>query len=154
MKKLLAKDIMTSDVICVNMNMDLREVAKLFTEKKITGAPVLDDQDNLIGVVSLTDLVGHELSGDQEVNIESDFYSQLPEEVSFKKGFHIEDFNSAKVSEIMTPTLITAEETSPVNQLASIMLHRHVHRIIITKDKQVKGIVSTMDLLKLLAKKP
>jgi len=151
MNKLHARNIMNAKVICVNGNMDLRELAKLFIEKKISGAPVVDDSDNLIGVVSLTDVVRHNLTADREVVSESDFYRQLPQDVSFKKGFHIEDFNVDKVSEIMTPVLITAGEETPVNELASIMLKKRVHRIIITKSNRVTGIVTTTDLMMLLA---
>jgi CBS domain-containing protein len=151
MKKQQAKDIMNANVICAKANMDIRELAKLLTDEKISGAPVVDDNDNLVGVVSLLDLVRQGLETDQPVFLESDFYRQLPQDISFKKGFHIEDLNIVRVSEIMTPVLITASDSSTEGELASIMVEKHIHRIIITQGKKVAGIVTTMDLLKLLA---
>ena len=54
-------------MICVNGNMDLCGLAKLFIDNKISGAPVVDDNDKLIGVVSLTEVVRHPLTADGEV---------------------------------------------------------------------------------------
>lgn len=151
MKKLQAKSIMETDVRCVTAPTDIREVAKLLIEQKISGAPVIDENGRLVGVVTLSDLVRHHLSRDQEVVYESDFYEKFPQDISLKKGFHVEDLNADNVKDVMTPILITAGEETPVDELASLMLQKHVHRIIITKDDQVRGIVTTMDMLKLLA---
>jgi CBS domain-containing protein len=152
MKTLRAKDIMQTKVTCVTSDMDIREVAKLLVEKKISGAPVIDEKARLIGVVTLSDLVQHNLSEDRDVIYESEFYELFPQDVGFKRGFHIEDLNASNVTEVMTPTLITAEVETPVGELASRMLQKRVHRIIITKDQQVRGIVTTMDMLMLIAK--
>jgi len=53
----LARDIMKREVISVPTTMDLRDLAKLFLERGITGAPVVDAQGELTGVVSQTDLI-------------------------------------------------------------------------------------------------
>ena len=45
--ELRARDIMNSDVIAVSASMDLRDLAKMFLEKGITGAPVVDDDGGL-----------------------------------------------------------------------------------------------------------
>ena len=57
-----ARDIMSKDVISVATTMDLRDLAKLFLEKGITGAPVIDGAGHLAGVISQTDLVYYNLT--------------------------------------------------------------------------------------------
>jgi CBS domain-containing protein len=152
---LRAKDIMCRDVVYVYVHTDVRELARLLIDKHISGVPVLDETDNLVGVVSQTDIVNYHLSIGQEVITEADFYKRpFLDEISFSKGFHIEDFNAATVQEIMTPVLTTATENTPVHELAALMHEKRIHRVIITRGKKLRGIVTTMDLIALLAKTP
>jgi CBS domain-containing protein len=61
----VASDIMSKDVICVRKDTDLRDLGKLFLTKKITGAPVIDRDGDLCGVISQTDLLYYQLSRDE-----------------------------------------------------------------------------------------
>ena len=54
-----ASDIMTKDVICVNPEMRINELDKIFVKHKITGAPVVDESENLVGVVSQSNIVNY-----------------------------------------------------------------------------------------------
>ena len=63
---LLAKDIMQPDIHTVSPNMTLQDVDKIFYNKKISGAPVIDNE-KLIGVVSRTD-ISHQLTTDLEAS--------------------------------------------------------------------------------------
>jgi predicted transcriptional regulator len=70
--KLVAKDIMNPLVVSVTDTMDLREVAKIFMEEAITGAPVVDEMGHLVGVISQSDLVEYELATEHELTVEED----------------------------------------------------------------------------------
>lgn len=88
----LAKDVMTGNVIAVPDYFDLRDLGKLLMDNNISGAPVVDRDKNLVGVVSLTDLVLYNLSRDDELGVESDFYhSARMDRQHFQPGFQIED---------------------------------------------------------------
>ena len=50
----------------------------------------------------------------------------------------------------MTPGAISFDEATPVETLASAMLARHIHRVLITRGESLAGIVTTMDLLRAL----
>ena len=54
---MLAKEIMTSDVIVVNENATIDEVSKIFVDKNISGLPVVNQYNKLVGVISEGDLV-------------------------------------------------------------------------------------------------
>ena len=54
---LKAKDIMTVDVITVKPETTVEELARLLIEHKISGVPVVDDNDQMIGVVTENDLI-------------------------------------------------------------------------------------------------
>jgi predicted transcriptional regulator len=54
---LQAKDLMTSDVVCVHQEMSIKEAALILVEHGICGAPVVDAEGRCIGVFSATDLL-------------------------------------------------------------------------------------------------
>lgn len=61
------RDLMTVRVVCVSPEMSLHDVAHLFLDRHISGAPVLDD-DRVIGIVTKTDLIRGEEEGRGAVN--------------------------------------------------------------------------------------
>ncbi|HDO31053.1 MAG TPA: CBS domain-containing protein, partial [Desulfobacteraceae bacterium] len=54
---LKARDIMTRKVITVNENLPVRKLAKILSENRISGAPVVNDQGTVVGVVTESDLI-------------------------------------------------------------------------------------------------
>jgi CBS domain-containing protein len=144
-----AADIMTKHVICVMKNVDLRDLAKLFLAKGITGAPVIDKDGDICGVVSQTDLLYYQLTRDDELVMPSDFYqSARVEGRSVAKGFQIEDVNTATVEEVMTPVVHAVVATTPVAAIARMMTQRHIHRVIVRQGMKVAGIISALDVLR------
>lgn len=149
-----ASDIMTRDVICVRDDMDLRELAKLLLDNHITGAPVVDQHGELQGVVSQTDLLRYSLSRDDELVIDSDFYQGLRiEGRHLPQGFQIEDVNTGRVSDVMTPIVHAVNEGASLKSIARLMTRNHIHRVIVRRRKRVAGIISALDVLKTLTEK-
>ena len=127
MKSLRAKDVMSRAVVTVRDDLTLRQVAKRLAGHEISGAPVLDDEGSLLGVVSLSDVarsLGDPADGDQ------------PE---------------LTVRQIMTPIADTVPEDAPVSEIARVMIANKYHRMVVTRQEKPVGIVSSMDLLRLLA---
>ncbi|MEK7388657.1 MAG: CBS domain-containing protein [Elusimicrobiota bacterium] len=141
-----AKNIMRKQVITVETWLTLKELAKLFEEKQITGAPVVDETGAVVGVVSQTDLVRNrgEASGGVPV------YHRELEEPTRSVGIHYEELEESRVERIMTPGAIAVGEETPVEELAKIMVERHIHRLLVTKNNRLTGIVTSMDLLRAL----
>lgn len=139
--KSTAKDLMQKRVVSVKPGMLVHELAKLLDEKRISGAPVVDHDGHLIGVVSKSDLVHHELEG---ADVYADSAAKLP------RGFHEEAPDRTTVADIMTPAVIEAREDAPARDLAKLMRRRRIHRVFITRGRRLMGIVTTLDLLKLV----
>jgi CBS domain-containing protein len=148
-KKFVAADIMTKDVFCVTKDTDLRDLGKLFLAKAITGAPVIDRDGDICGVISQTDLLYYQLTRDDELVLPSDFYqSARVEGRPIAKGFQIEDVNTATVEEVMTPVVHAVVATTPVAAIAKLMTKRHIHRVIVRRGMKVAGIISALDVLR------
>ena len=148
MKK-TARDIMIKDVICVPEEMDLRDLARLFLEKGITGAPVVDHEGNLQGVISQTDLLYYQLARGDGLTLESDFYQSVKVEGRhLPSGFQVEDTNSQRVADVMTPVVHSVLEAADVDAVARLMTRKHIHRVIVRNGRKVAGIITALDVLR------
>ncbi len=147
----LARDVMHKNLIAVHEDTDLRDLAKLFLEKAITGAPVVDDNGDMVGVVSQTDLIYYSLTRDDELRMSSDFYHNVRiEGQHLQRGFQIEDVNTGRASDVMTPVVHSVTETATVESVARLMTRRHIHRVVVRKGLKATGIISALDVLKVL----
>ena len=128
MKSQTAKDVMSATVLTVRDDMTLRQAADILSRHGISGAPVLDDQGSLLGVVSLSD-------------------------VARSLGDPADDAGRPEltVRQIMTPIADTVPEDAPVGDIARIMIANKYHRMVVTRQEKPVGIVSSMDLLRLIA---
>jgi CBS domain-containing protein len=145
-----ALDIMIRDVICVQQDMDLRDLARLFLEKGITGAPVVDREGNLAGVISQTDLLYYQLARGDELILESDFYQSVKVEGRhLPSGFQVEDANVQCVADVMTPVVHSVLETADVDAVARMMTRKHIHRVIVRSGRKVAGIITALDVLRM-----
>jgi CBS domain-containing protein len=64
--------------------------------------------------------------------------------------FHIEQESQAKVRDIMTPMVFAVAEDASVQEAADMMVKGRIHRLIVTRDSRIAGIVTALDLLDLL----
>jgi CBS domain-containing protein len=145
----LARDIMKREVISVSTSMDLRDLAKLFLERGITGAPVVDAQGELAGVVSQTDLIYYGLTRNDELVLDSQFYQTARMDGQhIQRGFQIEDTNTGVVQDVMTPLVHSVTERASVDSVVRMMTRKHIHRVIVRKGRKVTGIISALDVLR------
>ncbi|MFE7039900.1 CBS domain-containing protein [Streptomyces atratus] len=140
MKRIKVGDLMTDEVVSVIPVTSFKEVAKLLAQHNISGLPVLDDEDRVVGVVSESDLLNrqaarHLVTGDVPDDATSTSCSSGPE------------FTAA---EIMSAPAVTvrAHETAP--DAARLMMRSGVERLPVVDDEdRLVGIVTRRDLLRL-----
>jgi CBS-domain-containing membrane protein len=143
MSRMTAKDIMTSPVFSVSPDTPLQRVAWLLTEYHISGVPVVDRKDQLRGVVSEADLLP------KEAGLSAFFKPTfLIPGFSNEARVQIRKFQGRTAGELMTPDPITANENTPVKELASTMIEHNINRIPIVRSGRLVGIVSRNDVLK------
>lgn len=143
---MLAKDIMRKKVVTVDAWVTLPELAKLFAEKCISGAPVVDEKGTILGVVSQTDLVRSRREASAGVAV----YHRELDDTPRSAGLHIEELEETRVDQIMTPGAIALDETTPVEKVCKTMLDSRIHRVLITRGERLVGIVTSMDLMRAL----
>ncbi len=153
MKDLKAKDIMNTDVLSVRDDMTVQELAGFLTERDILGAPVVDSEGEVVGVVSCTDIV-------QSTTTEADILVDKSTPGFYEHGWedkldpnemarlHVEENESLPVREIMTPTIYTVPEDTPISDIAKAMVAGRIHRLLVTRGSRLVGIITTLDMLK------
>jgi CBS domain-containing protein len=154
---ILARDIMQRDVHTVDANLSLAALEDALLRDRISGAPVLDHGE-LVGIVSRSDIV-RTLSLDRSLaGVVSDFYRQIldvsgePAASEWKRAQGVEQHLAERqVRDAMTPELITIAADATIQEVARLMLDRHVHRLLVTTGKRLLGLISTSDLVRLIA---
>ncbi len=151
-----AKDIMNPDVITVRPDMMPEDLVEVFTANKISGAPVVDREGMLIGVISLYDILTN--TGMNMLYSPDYFEEARIDHMLAQEGLHLDPATLGEgfVSDYMTHNVYTALPDTPLPELARTMFTHRIHRIIILKPDTRKpvGIVSTFDVLKVLAETP
>ncbi|CAB3717667.1 hypothetical protein LMG22037_04487 [Paraburkholderia phenoliruptrix] len=145
-----ASDVMTGKVISVTPDMTIREVARLFVENHISGAPVLDSDGSVAGMISEGDLLRRSEIGTDERKRTSwlDFWSASHEARDYVKT------HAARVSDVMTTNVVTVGPDTPLGEVAGVLETRHIKRVPVTKAGRLVGIVSRANLVQALASVP
>jgi CBS domain-containing protein len=161
---LTAGDVMTTDVIPVPADMPLEDLAGFLTSQGISGAPVTNEDGELIGVVSLTDIARYDgLPAERrgQSNGRHDVYQHFRLETLESEydreeleGFHVEGGSGVTVRDIMTPVVFGVMEHVPIQDVADYMIRGRIHRQFVTRDRKVVGVISAMDLLKVVRDLP
>jgi CBS domain-containing protein len=129
---MLARDVMRRRVVTVGPDTRLRELLRVFDEHSITGAPVVGPRGDLIGMVSRSDLLREERRADAAAPAGELVVPDL------------------KVQAVMTPWVVCLEEDTPLEEVARQMLAKGIHRVVVTRDGALAGIISGTDMTRAL----
>jgi CBS domain-containing protein len=146
-----AKDVMTSEVVCINVKESVFDAAELLLGARISAAPVVDDKGAVVGIVSEADLIRR---AEIDTTVRKSWLGRLLD--SEDSAAH--DFvsaNTRRVSDVMTGDVVTATEDATLGELVGLMERHGVKRIPIVRDHALLGVVSRSDLLRaLLSREP
>jgi CBS domain-containing membrane protein len=140
------RDVMTKDVVTASRDMSIQEAARLLSENRISGMPVVDGDKRVIGVISEADILF--LTG---INTEHKFKDilrrLLGEPMPARKV-------GEKVEDIMSIPPITALADDDVRQVAAVLDERRIKRLpVVDENGKIIGIISRADIVRALAKK-
>jgi CBS domain-containing protein len=142
-----ASDLMAPNPISLRAEAHVSEAIKLFTDKAITAAPVIDESGRPIGVVSRSDLMIHQCEHEKQHGgsyfVPPTFESDEASNRSTKK---------LTIAHLMTPAVFAVAPDTPVQRVVKDMVGLHVHRLfVVDEDGVLVGVITTMDVLKHLS---
>src|SRR5215210_4758795 len=144
---LTAADVMTPGVITVRPETSIHEVAKLLCDHHISGVPVIGDEEQLLGIVSEGDLIGHaQLAGERRRSWWQTFLNGPT-----VLAQHYAKSHGRTASDVMTREVVTVLETTSVAETARVLEQHRIKRVPVLRDGRLAGIVTRSNLLQVLA---
>jgi CBS domain-containing protein len=144
--ELRAKDLMSRNVVTVRADDSLQHAAKVLSQRRISGAPVVDGGGRLIGVVSKTDILRSWQNA--SLPVAEDFF-ELPGDNAFAPDWATDgEAAKGRVSDVMHRGLFVVDPDATAAEIAALMLQRRIHRVLVTRGEELLGVVSSLDVLK------
>jgi CBS domain-containing membrane protein len=146
---LCAGDLMSLDLVVISEQMSLQGAARILSRAQVGGAPVVDADNRLVGVLSAIDFLHWaENGGKTSAKCQCTDTAWKPWQM-LDQPEHADTL----VSEVMTRNPVTAARRTPIGELSRLMLDAHIHRILIVEpDGTPVGIVSSTDILAAVAR--
>jgi len=144
------KDIMTPNVITLTPDMGIVNAAKILMENHINGAPVLDSDGKLIGILCRDDLISQQ----KKLPLPS-FFVVLDGIIPMSSPRHMEKeidkIAATNVEHAMTAKPVTVSPEADIDLVASLMVDKKIHTIPVVDSRgELVGIVGKEDVLKTL----
>ncbi|QUY40441.1 CBS domain-containing protein [Acaryochloris marina] len=143
----VVKDFMTPDPIAISPTDSLETVIKLLEDHRISGLPVVDDVNHVVGIISEGDLLV------RESPMKPPLYMTLLGSVIYfesPKQFHqhMQKAFGMLVQDVMTNQPITTQPDMPLTSAANLMLTKKINRLpVVDKDQCLIGIITRHDLV-------
>lgn len=147
-----AKDVMIKNVIFINKEDKLDEIISVLMQNHVSGVPVIDKDNQLVGMVTEKDLVTKE----KGLNISS--YMEFMASILFIDGKLLRNVNKKKIetltaADVMSTPVYAVHLEATIEEIVSLMMNRHINRIpVIDKENKLVGIIGRNDLLPILIK--
>ncbi len=121
-----ASDYMTTNVITFKADQEIMDVTEKIIQKKISGAPVVNDNGEIIGVITEKDCL--------RVIYDEKYHNLFP--------------NKGKVTNYMSKEVVTVNHNIKINELASLFMKSNFRRYPVLRNGKMVGIISRRDVLK------
>jgi CBS domain-containing protein len=131
-----ASDLMEPNPISIRPDATISAARALLIDKGISAAAVLDEGEQLVGVVSCSDILAH----DREASV------RAGSEVSPQAAPACDE---PRVRDIMTPAVFSVAADAPADQIVREMVGLKVHRLFVVKSGgNLVGVVTALDVLR------
>lgn len=147
---LKVKEIMTKDVVTVTVDTTVMELAGIFSQRHISSLPVVDQQGELVGIVTETDLVEQ----DKSLHIPTvisifDWVIYLESDKKFEK--ELKKMTGRTVGDIYSTELVTVSPDTSIPEVADLLSSRKITALPVVEGKKLVGIISRIDLIRAMA---
>ncbi len=144
-------NIMTKDVLSVKEDMPISEIAKIISENKIHGVPVINEENKVVGIITETDFFTKDASNMVYMPSLIDFVKNGKMEYSKDEKEAINEVLNAKAKDIMSPKCETVSPDLKVEDFFKLIKERSFNSYPVTDESGfLVGIITVADAIKLL----
>jgi len=142
-KSLVAKDVMTEKLISVTPDTSLKETSARMAAHGISGVPVIDERNSVVGVISEKDFLFH--MGEKKTRSTMEVITQCLS----SKGCVAVSMHTGFAKDIMTSPALTVFDDTPVFEIASIFAEKNINRVpVLDQNDHLVGIVARADIFR------
>ena len=152
----IASEIMETQVLTVSPETPLLSIQRMFLDESIHGAPVVDGEGRVVGVITSADLLRavseeHDSAGGDQsylrdvLEFSSPDWAQMPEDFQDR-------LTQLTATDFMTDRVVSVSPDATVAEVALMIGQARVHRVCVVKGDELVGIISTFDLVAELEK--
>jgi CBS domain-containing protein len=146
---ILAREIMTTELITLTPEMDFVTAAKILLDRSINGAPVVDADGRLMGILCQSDLIAQQKRMPMPTLITLlDSYIQLTSAKQLEK--EVRKIAALTVAEAMTPNPVTVAPDTGIETVAALMVDSNLHTLPVVEGGKLVGIIGKEDVLRTL----
>jgi CBS domain-containing protein len=144
---LTVADIMTKKVVSVKSGTTVRELAEIFDRERFGSLPVVDEDGNITGIVTASDLVeqGRPLHIPTVISL-FDWVIPLEGEQSLQRD--LRKITAQTAAELAAVNVVTVSAADPVSRAAEIMSSHKLHALPVVEGKKLIGMVSRIDIIR------
>jgi CBS-domain-containing membrane protein len=144
-----ASEIMSTDVITLKPEMDFVTAAKVLLDHRVNGAPVVDRDNRLVGILCQSDLIAQQKRMPVPTLITVlDSFIQLTSAKQIEK--QVRKIAALTVSEAMTPDPVTVQPDTHITTIAALMVDSNLHTLPVVENDRLVGIIGKEDVLRTL----
>jgi CBS domain-containing protein len=139
-------DVMTRELVQISANQSMSEVAKVFAERTVSAAPVLDEEGRCVGVLSAADFVRRERDSGTAAPLAMEEHTLAPKRAG--EPLRIDPTARNLVAHYMSRSVQSIQPGASLVSAARMMSTEHIHRLpVIGDDGRPEGMISTMDIV-------
>lgn len=149
-----ARDLMQSPVVVIGQDASLLDAHRILVEEEIHGAPVVDEDGAVVGVISSLDLLRVAEEEQESPRGDAIYYRDVLPYAGPPGSAGGDDFqdrlSSRRVAEAMSPYVVSVAPDATAAQVARTLRENGIHRVLVAEKDALLGIVTAFDLLRLL----
>jgi CBS domain-containing protein len=145
-----AADVMTTRLLTLTPDLPVAAAARMLAERGISGAPVVDAEGRLVGVLTEGDLIRRlAVATDKPRSWFLGLFASATAQAD-----HYARSHGRRVRDVMTAAVESVAEDTPIAEVAALLERRGIRRVPVLRDGRLVGLVSRADLLKVSLEEP
>lgn len=150
MENVKVREIMETNVVTIDPDATVRELAEILAKNNISGLPVVDKAGGLLGVVTEGDVIL------EDAELHFPHYIQFLDSIIYLESVRkfeerLRKAVGVKVGDVMSTDLLTVDPDMSVRQVATIMADNNVNRVPVMENDRLVGIVARADIVRAIA---
>ena len=145
---MIAREVMKTEVVTLREDTPVKEIARLMLAHDISGLPVVDEQGNVLGVVSELDLMRKQIKPN-EPSIWTMLWG-MDADREKKQRDVLRKYLGNTAGDIMTSPAMTVDVSDSLEKVGNLMFNKQIKRVFVTDGGKLAGVVSRSAFTKLL----